>query len=126
MGVAFYIIVEGQQNAGSEIVGKAIARAEPIFMKQLHEDQRSLSDFVSVSNDEMADFFDDEGDMPEIETKWFDPADGIRTLDAYLGLMKSLKALPDRDDVAEDLNAMRSVLERAKQTGDRWRLGIDF
>ena len=124
MGVAIYPIVEGDEPGSSEICGKLLAKHHDEIWEHVEtENLRPLFDF----------YVPDDADLEEfgIETpggdEWFLPADGLATVKAMHDYMKTNPDRYDRsEDLMQDLNDFRVLLEQAAEKGKRWRLGLDY
>jgi len=85
---------------------------------------KHLMGFFSQDAEEMGAFMAGEGldpselDMPSEE--WFDPSDGLATLDALE------KDYGDQEDVVQEIAEWRHVLTVAKAAKIRWHLAVDF
>jgi hypothetical protein len=128
MGVAYY--VEANKtipnfDVSKEIIGKAIAHADDGFKKIYKklkvkpiieffgQDQSEFSDEIEATNKE---------DLP-----WFDPEEGIITINALICyLNENPTALKNIDNVKQDLIESKKVLDECKKAGAKWHLALDI
>src|SRR5437899_8966398 len=87
-----------------------------------------LSEFVSISPTEAAAFLvDEEADAAQVPLppeQWFDPAQGLKTIDVLLQQTQSQK--PGESGLLQDLTACRHVLRQAQQNNVRFHFSVDF
>ena len=98
MGVALYIALEKEIPGfdASSVCGKHLEKAQERLdgiAKELG--LTPLGDFISMAPEDVLDFFEGEGGMPEGHEppaeEWFDPAEGLRTV---RGLLSHLREHP--------------------------------
>jgi hypothetical protein len=90
----------------------------------------SLLSFFSIDQQELEGLFGDivAGDVTNkmnTREEWFEPRDGIQTIEALLA-RKSDLAFPDAAKVAPELEEFARVLRLAEQHNVRWHLAIDY
>jgi hypothetical protein len=99
--------------------GKALAKASDALMV--------IAKRLKVTS--LEEFF---GAVPElddidIEERWFNPEEGLKTVIALTDyLQQHPKVIPVQKAVIEDLQNLQKVLELAQQSNIRWHLAIDF
>ena len=121
MSVAYYVVLENGEQP--EMCGKALARAsERLNALSLELGQRPLDDFLGGSPEEFADLRSDEIELPELQTRWFSPDEGLALIDAYRKHLGSDLTEALRDD----LEQWKKAMELAQTSGTRWHLGLDF
>jgi hypothetical protein len=148
MGVSYYPVFDppmADLRPEEGVGGKPIARAMPLLTAWAAElGVRDLESFYSESNEESFALIGEsvpEG-LKETPIEWSDPGDGLRTVRAYLGHLRTIggtagptlhfKDFKDRDEsvkldsLREDLQSLESVLVKAADRGSRFRLRIDM
>ena len=128
MGLALYIELEKEIPGFDPFVnGKAVARAGDVTEPLAKElGVKPLMDFYAV-NEEAAALAREEAGI-EVETGgFFDPADGLRTIEALSAAISDRKdRIQNSNRVLKDLAEYRAVLERAREAGVRWRFAFDI
>jgi hypothetical protein len=131
MGYALYISLQSPIDGFdhvSALDGKSIGANEEFFSSKVKGTKTNpLNGFISVSMEDMADFFDDADDMPEVKEEWFEPSQGLETISEYLKIVDLYgRDLKDPELIADDLNAMKSILQKAEQHSVKWHLSCDI
>lgn len=132
MGAALYIAVNSADPGFDTFVnGKALARAEKALTAAAEKlGVIPLMNFFSMSQDDLEAVADEFGVAEEATAaagaeQWFDPQDGLRTVQALLKLL-------DGDShslgpgVREDLLEFSAVLQAVKDRELRWHLAVDY
>lgn len=138
MGSALYIVPEGELSIDSFISGKPMARAmEALDLVADAAGVPALFEFLDASEflEEFGDFEDDldpeglEDQKAASAVLWFEPAAGLKTVDA---LLQALKNHPETtlgetplEDVVEDLQDLRQVLVACQKENVRFHLSVD-
>lgn len=91
---------------------------------------RPLMNFFSMPNEEMSSLEEEYAiDLSKAKSRtaniWFTSEEGLRTVNALLENLSSLK-LKDADRVEADLREFVGVLELARANGVRWHLAVDY
>ena len=133
MGAAYYLVTDDDSDElATAMDGKALSRAS----SQLDKIARQLgiepvSEFVSVSLEEVDAYFGDELDgldasaEQEGETIWFPPGLGLSWSQTLLDhLAANPDALRDSEAVVADLEALRSAMKKIRARGAQWRLSV--
>jgi hypothetical protein len=145
MGVALFPVFESQ-IPGYEpwriICGKALARASGGGRGPLEGVCRQLKvkpifDFYSESREETLAHISEPVspellDLLDIRVEWWNPAEGLRTIEALLAYPDYDAMLP-RDErpqarlhLLEDLQNLQAILMKAEEHGTRFRLVFDL
>lgn len=132
MSAACFVVLEKEIPGFDPFVnGKAI----PLFAGELDAEcedlgVRPLISFFSMEPEELAGFLVSEGLdelAPLAKEEWFDPKEGIRTLEALIAAAPSIPALAGRaEPVLEDLGDILGILRRALEEGVRFHLQYDY
>jgi hypothetical protein len=123
MGVAIYPRIQGVSESWVyEISGKALAAQRERLHKMVKgQGLKDLLEYFVPSKE------DAEEVGAEVEEKWFQPDEGIEIIDAMTAAVDTHPAGIDRiENVKADLQAFRSILERAKAEGRMWNLSMDY
>lgn len=140
MSVAYYIVLDNKEPGFDPFVnGKVVAHAaedlekvaalagiQPLesFMGQSSEE---LMDMLSVDFDD--DEYEDNEDCEErySDKKWFKPSDGIALIDALAKVVRqNPQIISNPDEIIEDLEEYRDVLQKAESIKAKWHFAIDF
>ena len=138
MGAALYIALEKDiPDVDPFVDGKALSTAEKrldALAKKLGV--TALMDDFSVDPQDVLDFFESEAEAtgepmqevpPFAAEKWFDPAEGLRTVRALRSyLITNTAELRNTKAVLRDLDDFEKVLDNALSHGVRWHLAVDF
>jgi hypothetical protein len=132
MSLAYYIRLDPPETGFDSFTsGKAAAQAAPALDRlcDTHGLPR-LDSFFGQSNDEIStligedlglDTADDDG------VQWFDPVDGLTVIEALMDLVARYpSSVPQNDEVLDDLEQYKEVLEQAQAAGARWHLALDL
>ena len=134
MGVAYFIVVEGEPDFDWQVNGKPVARASE-QLRRLAEQLGvpPLEDFFSghpLADGAPADILEgiyEDDELAAHPKVWHASEDGLRTVRA---LLASIQATPgcgsELRDAAEDLQGFEQVLEEAARRGLRWHLSMDL
>lgn len=129
MGVALYIVLDNEDPGFDPFVnGKAIAKET----KGLDAISKKLGiskfdDFISMSSDDLAEFLDDDAELPEQDVKWFTADEGLAFVAALTSYIRSNPAsVKNQADLLEDLTEYTEVFGKAKAVGAKWHLNIDI
>ena len=102
-------------------------------LTQLAEELRvtPLPEFFSMDAEEAAEMLEEMGGDPSemeiAEEAWFEPAEGLKTIETLQHhLQQNPAAVPDSDAILADLREWHAVLTRAQAEGVRWHSGVDI
>lgn len=130
MGLAWYVTLNKplkDPDPATSISGKALAHNdEPLESLAKSLNVRPLTDFVSVSADDVDDILGDDAPDVEIEESWFEPADGLRTVRALSQDLRKATKLDQPDHVAKDLAALERILMAAEEKKAKFHLSVDL
>ncbi len=120
MSLAYYPVLEASFDIDPLMDGKFLAKVSDkltIIAKQLKV--TPLEDFLGAVPDIELDL--------EIEELWFEPSEGLTSVDALLDYLEQTpKAFPHQEDVISDLQGLKEVLKMAQEQKTRFSLAIDF
>ena len=131
MGAAFYPVLEHPIDGCKPelaVSGKALSRNTEAVERLCQKfGLKSLMDFYSESAEETAaligedpEYFDD---FPPLQ--WFDPADGLRTVQTLIKNLASNNE-PSVPGLIQDLQSLENVFLKAQQAKTRFRLRADI
>ncbi|MFZ6655342.1 hypothetical protein [Undibacterium sp. TJN19] len=132
MSVAYYIVLDSDEaNFDSFVDGKAVAHAiEDLNAICEHTGLPILESFVGQSIDDLEDMLGEDIELPEGESGehvWHTAEAGITYIDALMAAIRnSQHDLAALDDVLEDLQEYKNVLEQAKEADMKWHLALDI
>ena len=137
MSVAYYIVLDNKEPGFDPFVnGKVVAHAaENLEKVATLAGIQPLESFMGQSSDELMDMlsddFDDEDDEDSedhySDRKWFEPSDGIALIDALAKAVRQHpQIIPNPDEVIEDLEEYKDVLQKAASIKAKWHFAIDF
>ena len=125
MGRAIYPVIEAtEEEWTTKICGKFLADAERRVTKAVRKTGvRSLEDFWVPDEIDALELGIDEASDDE----WFNPVEGIATIDAIRAYVdQNNRSFERADDLIHDLEDFRRILDRAASEGRRWRLGQSY
>ena len=129
MSVAFYIVLDNDEPGFDTFVnGKALAKE----IRKLDAICEKLGlpkfdDFVSMSADDIAEFVEDDTELPAMEEKWFDAEEGLKFVNALITHIRTNpNNIKNLKKILEELWEYADVLSKAKVIGAKWHLAIDF
>jgi hypothetical protein len=78
-----------------------------------------------LDEDELAEF---EIDAENLEEKWFEPSDGLRTSEALLDRSRGDPSLfgSETAAVANELENLAAVLRQAREAGAKWHVEVEI
>lgn len=130
MGYALFIVLEREiPEVDSFVNGKALAHAGPELAQIAAKlGLRPLMDFFAA---DPAEYFDEEElgglDLPAAPIVWPEAGEGLLTVEGLLNYLRQQpQALPDSEQVIDDLEAFITVLKAAEQHRVRWYLSVDI
>jgi hypothetical protein len=135
MAASMYIVVEGEDPGFDIFVnGRLLARFDgAVEQLALELGVKPLLEFFSADEDSMALLIEEGAGDPELlhrlpPTQWYDPKEGVRTLEA---LIAALQANPQRlgaegTEVLSELREYEVVLRKAEERGLRWHLAVSW
>ncbi|MFZ6756729.1 hypothetical protein ACO0K9_05870 [Undibacterium sp. Ji50W] len=132
MSVAYYIVLDNDEPGFDSFVnGKAIAHAiEELDTLCEQADLPRLESFMGQSAEDMADMLGEEIDLPEDDAAplvWHTADAGIAYIEAVIYAIDNMQhGLQASDEVLEDLEEYRRVLEQAKEVDAKWYLALDM
>lgn len=132
MSLAYYIVLDNDEPGFETFVnGKAVAHsAEELDTLCGHLGLPILESFMGQSLDDLEDLLGEDLDIPDGEdgeAKWFAPRDGVAMITPLISHLKNHPdAFPSAEDVLEDLEEYRAVLEQADSIGAKWHLAMDM
>ncbi len=135
MAASLYIVVEGEDPGFDIFVnGHAVARNEDALERlavALHVSP--LLDFFSADENSMALLLEQGAGDPEWarnlpQPQWFDAAEGLLTILAFIDFVTSKPAAfgSETDSVLFELREYQRVLEKSQQRGLRWHLAASW
>ena len=89
-----------------------------------------LMQFYSTDTEEAIELMEFEGDPSDAaipKTEWFEPSDGLKTIQAlqrFIGEHPDL--VSEATAIKSDLAEFESVLVQAQEHGLRWHLSVDY
>ncbi len=134
MSLALYIVLESENPDFDTFVnGKSLAKAQQeLDAMAVKLGVKPIGAFFSYDEDSRA-FLEEEAGIDPAElksaaaTKWFAPADGIKTISGLLhAVQQSPKELGNSERIIAELEEFMAVLEKLAERGIRWHLAIDF
>lgn len=126
MSTAYFIVLDNEDvDFDSFVNGKFIAQeAKKINTISDNLSLKSIDDFVSQ---DLGDLEFDYADLGEFESKWFDPAEGLKWASKIREhVRENPGAVKNKDGVLEDLDEYINVFEKAKKANAQWHFEIDF
>lgn len=131
MSLAYYLEFDPEDLDIESTDGKSVARAIDSLNALAQElGLKPLEAFMGQSMDDVGDMLGEDIDLPddvEGAAVWFEPADGLATLQGLIAaLQANRKRIKRTDDVLEDLQGYQEALETAAKSGAKWHLAIDF
>ncbi len=131
MSLAYYLEFDPEDLDVESVDGKSVARAiDKLNTMAEALDLKPLEAFLGQAIGNVGDMLDDDMDLPDGEdgvAVWFEPADGLATIQGLTAALRADPTLVKRsDDVLEDLQGFQSALETAAKSGAKWHLAIDF
>jgi hypothetical protein len=126
MGAAIYVSLEKAIDGfdPGSIDGKALSKAiDTLNAICKSEKLVPLMEFVSMSNEDVGDLVDDDVVLAQ---KWYDSAEGLKTVRGLLQQITDKPLDKGNDAVIADLRQMESVLQAAQSKGVRFCFKIDF
>jgi hypothetical protein len=129
MSVAYFIVLDNPDPGFDTFVnGKALARERRLHSVCKSLGLKTLDDFVSVSDDEVADLLGDDVEMPgTFGEQWFAADEGLRLVTVLSSHIKSNpNAVKDTAGCLRDLAEFTAVLERARSIDAKWHLSVDI
>lgn len=129
MSVAYYIVLDNDEPGFDTMVdGKALAHEEKIDALCEKLGLKALEDFLSMSEEDLADMLGEEIELPEGEgEKWFTPEEGLAFVSALVAHIKANPgSVKDAEGCLRDLAQYAEVLEQAKSIGAKWHLHLDI
>jgi hypothetical protein len=131
MSVAFYIVTERSMEAVDTFVnGKALGHCDQLDQLAEQAGVRPLMDFCSGDPEEIAEFLEQEGlatgeEIPAEE--WFASEAGLTTVRGLLSaLAANPAAVPNPEEIADDLHEFETVLQQLAEIGLHWHLAVDY
>ena len=133
MGVAHFFVFNKSPGFDTYVSGKAIAQADESLAKLARKLKvRPLSEFLSMSSEDVADAIED-FDLPggvatQVEAEqWFAPDEVLATVRALSKHIKSSpKSVSNATDILADLALYEDVLLKAKRKRLKCHLSIDI
>jgi len=132
MSVAYYIVLDNDEPGFDPFVnGKAIAHAIE-ELDQLCEQAGlpRLESFIGQSAEDVAELLGEDIDWPEDEEAehvWHTADSGIAYIEALIHAIRNMQhGSQASDEVLEDLEEYKNVLEQAKEVGAKWHLALDI
>ncbi|MBW4551160.1 MAG: hypothetical protein KME35_08640 [Aphanocapsa sp. GSE-SYN-MK-11-07L] len=131
MSVAFYIVIERSIEAVDPFVnGKALGHCDQLDQLAEMAGVPPLMDFCSGDPEEIAEFLEQEGLATDEEIpaeEWFAAEAGLTTVRGLLSaLAANPEAVPNPEEIADDLHEFETVLQQLIQAGVRWHLAVDY
>jgi hypothetical protein len=132
MSSAFYIVLEDDEPGfDTQVGGKALSREEEAINKIAWDLKVTpLMEFYSVDTEGAMDLMEYEGDPSKAEipeTQWFDPEEGLKTVQALLHYISDHpNVVQNPGPVIDDLKDFEGVLEQAIVYGLHWHLSVDY
>jgi hypothetical protein len=136
MSGAFLIATDTHSaDLESEFFGLALSRSDKVLERMAKQlGVAPLSSFVSVDVEDqemLAELAEEAGadisDWKPEPVKWFDPADGLKTVEALLTrLSEDSKATKKKAALLEELTDLRTALTGIARKKARWRFWIDY
>jgi hypothetical protein len=132
MSVAYYIVLDTEEPEFDTFVnGKAVAHASEELDALCHSSGLpTLDSFMGQSMSEFADLLGEDIELPDGadgETQWFQPSDGIALIESMISTIKrNPTSVTSVDEVLEDLEEYKVVLEKARSIHAQWHLALDI
>ena len=135
MSACFYIVVEGEDPGYDIFVdGHALARHEGELEQVARElDVPPLLDFFSADRNSMATLLeqgagDPAWDASLPEPQWFAAHEGLATVNALLGYLRSHPAAfgGSTAGLIDELQQYLRVLEKTRSRAGRWHLAVSW
>ena len=135
MAASLYIVVEGEDPGFDTFVnGHALARNEDALEQLAGSMQVApLLQFFSAEENSMCLLLDQGAGDPDWalhlpEPQWFDPADGLATVQALIGFLAEAPASfgSETIPVLGELREYERVLEKARMYKLRWHLAVSW
>ena len=143
MSVTYHLLFEEPLPEMEDLIaehGEWIGEASDLLDKIAEDlDLLPLSTYFGEEEDFEEDLFDDsdesvrenrfdeEEDEEEVEESWYEPSEGLITVQGLLDHLRDFPtAVEDPDDVIEDLAAWERILTAADEKGIRFRVGVDL
>jgi hypothetical protein len=131
MSVALYIVTERSIEAVDTFVnGKSLGHCDRLDHLAELAGVPPLMDFCSGDPEEIAEFLEEEGlatgeKIPAEE--WFAAEAGLTTVRGLLSVLAANpEAVPNPEEIADDLREFETVLQQLAQAGVRWHLAVDY
>ncbi len=134
MSAAFYAVLDREVKGMDPLAldGKALSTAqEQLDALAVSLGTRPLMEFVSFAEEEQAAMAEEFG-IPTVEVtirkeEWFDPSEGIETLQAMLRHLASGRhPLAGDSRVKEELNHLLRILAGAEAAGARFHMSVSI
>ncbi|MGV3755075.1 MAG: hypothetical protein ACO1QS_06810 [Verrucomicrobiota bacterium] len=125
MGVAVYPRIENTSaDWAFDINGKALSRGmERLFKLIKRQGYKDLMDYFVPSQDDLDEWQVDQ----KAEITWYNPAEGLALIEAMTQAFHAHRdQFENPEQLEEDLNCFRKILDRAASEGLRWNLGMSY
>ena len=119
MSVAYFVVVDAVDPGFDTFVdGKMITKH--LELVDALAEQAGLQRLDGFAAQDLSDF-----GGPDTSDVWFAPEDGVAWATAMLDAVAA-GSLPDKAGILDDLRGYLRVFEKAKNSGLRWHLELDF
>ena len=133
MGLAYYIVTNAEPGTFDACVnGKAVGRSASVINKYTEDlGIPTLDDLVSQSQEEIQGLMEEVGmEQPPAwyrGEKWFTAETALEWVNALKsGISKDGDKFSESEALLSDMNEYEEVLEKAKESGLKWHLAIDY